>query len=112
MLRGGRFDTYIYVSVPNQTAREFLVKKVLQGLPMEDDVDLSKLAWALERYGGGDITSICEKIKLNMYMRSLKIGTTQKINQEDCNRILTMSHNMIATEYLRKFEAFRLNGNG
>ena len=62
MLRGGRFDTQIYVGVPDQTAREFLVHKVLDGIERDEEVDLSKLAWALEGYGGGDVTAICERI--------------------------------------------------
>ena len=107
MLRGGRFDTHIYVSVPDLAAREFLVNKVLKGLPLEDDVDLSKLADALEGYGGGDITAICEKIKLNAYMRSLKAGSAQKISREDCNSVLINSHNMITPADLAKFQKFR-----
>ena len=107
MLRGGRFDTHIYVGVPDQAAREFLVNKVLKGLPMEEDVDLKKLATVLEGYGGGDITAICNKIKLNTYMRALKAGTPQKISRDDCNRVLASSHNMITAEDLAKFEKFR-----
>ena len=111
MLRGGRFDTHIYVGVPDQTAREFLVNKVLKGLPMDEDVDLSKLAWALEGYGGGDITAICGKIKLSAYMRSLKVGSPQNITREDCNDVLVSSHNMITAEDIEKFEKFRASGS-
>ncbi len=111
MLRGGRFDTHIYVGVPDQTAREFLVDKVLSGLPMDDDVDLAKLAWALEGYGGGDITAICGRIKLAAYMRSLKTGTVQNITREDCNAVLLASHNMITTEDIERFEKFRQTGS-
>lgn len=111
MLRGGRFDTHIYVGVPDQAAREFLVNKVLKGLPMDEDVDLSKLAWALEGYGGGDITAICGKIKLAAYMRSLKVGTPQNITREDCNGVLLSSHNMITAEDIEKFEQFRKTGS-
>ena len=111
MLRGGRFDTHIYVGVPDQTAREFLVNKVLKGLPMDEDVDLSKLAWALEGYGGGDITAICGKIKLAAYMRSLKVGSPQNITREDCNSVLLSSHNMITAEDIEKFEQFRQSGS-
>lgn len=110
MLRGGRFDTHIYVGVPDQAAREFLVNKVLKGLPMEEDVDLKKLASVLQGYGGGDITAICEKIKLNTYMRSLKAGAPQKISRDDCNGVLLTSHNMITAEDLAKFERFRRTG--
>lgn len=107
MLRGGRFDTHIYVGVPDQAAREFLVNKVLKGLPIEDDVDLKKLASALEGYGGGDITAICNKIKLNTYMRALKAGVPQRISRDDCNRVLVASHNMITAEELAKFQKFK-----
>ena len=107
MLRGGRFDTHIYVGVPDHAAREFLVNKVLKGLPMEEDVDLKKLATVLEGYGGGDITAICNKIKLNTYMRALKAGTPQKISRDDCNSVLLASHNMITAEDLAKFENFK-----
>ena len=107
MLRGGRFDTHIYVGVPDQAAREFLVNKVLGGLPIEEDVSLKKLASALEGYGGGDITAICNKIKLNTYMRALKAGAPQRISRDDCNRVLASSHNMITAEELAKFQKFK-----
>lgn len=110
MLRGGRFDTHIYVGVPDQEAREFLVKKVLQGVPLDKDVDLVKLASVLDGYGGGDITAICDKIKLNAYMRSLKVGSPQNISRSDCNSVLLSSHNMITAEELAKFEKFRRGG--
>ena len=78
---------------------------------MDEDVDLSKLAWALEGYGGGDITAICGKIKLAAYMRSLKVGSPQNITREDCNSVLLSSHNMITAEDIEKFEKFRASGS-
>lgn len=111
MLRGGRFDTHIYVGVPDQAARLFLVNKALKGLPMDDDVDLEKLAWALEGYGGGDITAICNKIKAKAYMRASKMGMAQNITREDCNGVLLSSHNVITKEDLENFEKFRLTGS-
>ena len=110
MLRGGRFDTHIYVSVPDQSAREFLVSKVLKDVPMDNDVDISCIAEALEGFGGGDITAICEKIKLSAYMRSLKVGTPQNITISDCDKIISESHNMISDEDLFKFESFKNDG--
>jgi transitional endoplasmic reticulum ATPase len=110
MLRGGRFDTHIYVSLPDLNAREFLVSKVLEDLPMDADVKISSIAEALEGFGGGDITAICEKIKLSAYMRSLKSGSTQNITISDCNKIISESHNMITEDDLLKFESFKNNG--
>ena len=107
MLRGGRFDTQIYVGVPDQAAREFLVHKVLDGIERDEEVDLSKLAWALEGYGGGDVTAICERIKLEPYKREVSTGEPQKITRDDCNKILTNSRNVITQEELEKFTAYR-----
>lgn len=112
MLRGGRFDTQIYVGVPDQAAREFLINRALGGIAKEEKVDLSKLAWALEGYGGGDVTAICEKIKLEPYKREVLTGEAQKITCEDCNKILFSSRNVITPEELEKFKAYREGNYG
>ena len=112
MLRGGRFDTQIYVGVPDQAAREFLVNRALGGIAKEADVDLSKLAWALEGYGGGDVTAICEKIKLEPYKREVLTGEAQRITREDCNKVLSSSLNVITPEELEKFKAYREGNYG
>lgn len=112
MLRGGRFDTQIYVGVPDQAAREFLVNRALGGIAKEEDVDLSKLAWALEGYGGGDVTAICEKIKLEPYKREVLTGEAQRITREDCNKVLSSSRNVITPEELEKFKAYREGNYG
>ena len=112
MLRGGRFDTQIYVGVPDQAAREFLVNRALGGIAKEEDVDLSKLAWALEGYGGGDVTAICEKIKLEPYKREVLTGEAQRITREDCNKVLSSSRNVIKPEELEKFKAYREGNYG
>jgi transitional endoplasmic reticulum ATPase len=108
MLRGGRFDTQIYLGAPDFEARLFLVEKALNDLPKNDDVDFKKLADALESYGGGDIVSICEKIKLEAYKRAVKTGVAQNITRDDCNKILTSSRNIITKEELNKFEKYRM----
>jgi len=107
MLRGGRFDTQIYVGVPDQKAREFMVNKAMRNLPLEPDVDLCKLAMALEGFGGGDIVAICDKIRLEAYKRSVRLGTIQNITRDDCNAILSNVHNHISAEEMAKFVAYR-----
>ena len=68
---------------------------------------LTKLAWALEGYGGGDVTAICERIKLEPYKREVSTGEPQKITRDDCNKILTNTRNVITQEELDKFTAYR-----
>lgn len=107
MLRGGRFDTQIYVGVPDQAAREFMVHNAMKNLPIDHDVDLQKLAKALEGFGGGDIVAICDKIRLEAYKRSVRFGSKQNITRDDCNVILSGVRNHISDEEMAKFMAYR-----
>ena len=107
MLRGGRFDTQIYVGVPDQKAREFMVNKAMKNLPLEPDVDLQKLAKALEGFGGGDIVAACDKIRLEAYKKSVRSGKQQNITRNDCNLILSTIRNHLTQEELDKFIAYR-----
>lgn len=110
MLRGGRFDTHIYVGLPDKKAREFLVGKALKGVPVEPDVDIAAIADAVKGYGGGDIDAICEKIKLKAYMKSIKRNKPVPVSNEDCREVINSTHNHITQDELDKFEAFRSNG--
>jgi transitional endoplasmic reticulum ATPase len=112
MLRGGRFDTQIYVGLPDQQARLFLVKKSLEGVPAEDDFSMEELSQALEGYGGGDIVSICEKIRLQAYKRAVQTGKAQKIAKADCHKAISGQRNIITKEELLRFENYRAGIKG
>ncbi len=107
MLRGGRFDTQIYVGVPDKTAREFLVNKSLGKLPLSDDVDLAEIAQRFEGFGGGDITAVCDKIGLEAYKKSIKLGKMQPVSREDCEYALANAKNSITKEELDRFEEYK-----
>ncbi len=107
MLRGGRFDTQIYVGVPDKEAREFLVNKSLGKLPLNEDVDLKELAMRFEGFGGGDITAICDKIGLEAYKKSVMLGKMQCVSREDCENALQNAKNSITPEELQRFEAYK-----
>lgn len=110
MIRGGRFDTHIYVTIPDYEARKFIIKKAFSDVPMEEDFDYDKLTTLLDGYGGGDIVSICEKIRLKAYKKSIKTGIEEKVSIDDCYSVLNKHHNVITSEELERFENFQ-NGD-
>ena len=107
MVRGGRFDTQIYVGLPDERAREFMVNKSLKKLPKDDDVDLKEFAHSLDGFGGGDITAICEKVKLEAYKRAIKSSKIENITKADLARAIEGTRNVITEEELAKFTAYR-----
>ena len=111
MIRGGRFDTHFYVRLPDKEAREFLVNKVLGSLPLDSDVDLKDLAMKFEGFGGGDITAMCDKIKLEAYKKSVKLGKKQNISLSDCETVLKNTKRSVSDEELARFEAYKNGEN-
>ena len=107
MLRGGRFDTQIYIGVPDQKAREFMVNKAMKDLPLDPDVRLSDIARRLEGFGGGDIVAACDKIRLEAYKKSVRLGKKQNITKADCDLILSGLRNNTGADEIAKFEAYR-----
>ena len=107
MIRGGRFDTHIYVGVPDQNAREFLVKKAFKDIPMSSDIDLNVIAKKLMGYGGGDIMAICEKIRLNAYKKAVKTGKDEPITLQDCEKVISKHVNVITQEEIERFIKFQ-----
>ena len=65
MVRGGRFDTQIYVGLPDLEARLFIIEKAFKKVPTDTDVDFAEIARRLDGYGCGDIKSICERNNLS-----------------------------------------------
>ncbi|MFV2016104.1 MAG: AAA family ATPase, partial [Candidatus Heimdallarchaeota archaeon] len=54
LLRPGRIDRLIYVSIPNEDERLQILKVHTKSNPLHNDVDLKKLAQLIPRYTGAD----------------------------------------------------------
>lgn len=111
LIRGGRFDTHIYVGVPDDKARKFLIEKNLNVDNFEQGLDLEYLSNLFKGYGGGDITSMCDKIKKEAYKLAIQTGMEQKITKLSCEKVKLMQKNVITEEELDKFEKFRNGEN-
>ena len=107
ILRGGRFDRQIYVSLPDKEARDFLVNKAIVSLPLDENLSLSIIADSLEGFGGSDIVSICEKIRFEAYKKSIKSKQIEKITLEDCQNAMKGVQNHISQKELDRFEEYR-----
>lgn len=107
MVRGGRFDTQIYVGLPDLEARLFIIEKAFKKVPTDTDVDFAEIARRLDGYGCGDIKSICEKIKLETYMKSVKTGIKKNVSNMDCEKVISNSRNNLSETDLQKFEMYK-----
>lgn len=64
LLRPGRFDELIYVSVPDAAGRERILSIHAAGMPLADDVDLAAIASSTEGFTGADLEDFVRRAGL------------------------------------------------
>lgn len=122
--RGGRFDTQIYVPLPDFEARARLIELALGkdekvkdriDIPCDDDVTIEWLAERFEGYSGGDIKAICRQIINRPLKREIDaLRTTgqvvsDRITREDCECVMKRYINSITDEMLFSYDAYAAN---
>ncbi|MGH2994956.1 MAG: ATP-dependent metallopeptidase FtsH/Yme1/Tma family protein, partial [Gaiellaceae bacterium] len=61
LLRPGRFDRQVFVSPPDLTGREAILRVHTRGKPLADDVDLGAVARQTAGLTGADLANICNE---------------------------------------------------
>ena len=74
LLRPGRFDRHIYVTLPDKEARKEIFRIHTKKKPLAKDVDLDKLAEKTEGYTGSDIATLCNEAVMNAIREHINKG--------------------------------------
>ncbi len=74
LLRPGRFDELIYVSVPDAGGRRRILGIHTEKMPLADDVDLDLLAERTDRFTGADLEDLVRRAGLFALRQSLDTG--------------------------------------
>lgn len=72
LLRPGRFDELVYVTVPDQEGRQRILAIHTADMPLGDDVDLGALAARTEGYTGADLEDLVRRAGLHALRDSLE----------------------------------------
>ncbi|CAN5716732.1 CDC48 family AAA ATPase [soil metagenome] len=73
LLRPGRFDDLVYVSVPEQEGRHHILRIHTTTMPLGDDVDLESIAARTEGYTGADLEDVVRRAGLHALRENLDI---------------------------------------
>lgn len=112
--RGGRFETQIYVPLPDEKARKKFIELELNKLPHDTDVTVEGLAEMLNGYSGADIKAVMKQIANEPLRREVKnilnpeIGKAQgeRVTSTDCAVVIKNYINSVTPEMLLRFEAY------
>ena len=109
-MRPGRFDSKIYVPLPDLNARKKLFELQLSKLPISEDLDLDYLAKITEGFNGADIKEVCEKLKMSAINDSIEKGEEQTIGMDDVQRIEKGIKSSVSLEDIERLKEFEESG--
>ena len=101
LLRPGRFDELIYVSVPDRPGRRKILEIHANGMPLADDVDLDDLAARTERFTGADLEDLVRRAGMFALRESIDSGVVTMFNFE---RALDETRASVTSEMEEEYE--------
>ena len=108
LMRAGRFDTKIYIPLPDKESIRELLSSTLEPIPYDADIDL--LAEKLDGYTCADIVAIANKAKEIYVKRQIIAGDdaeAQPVNTDDILDIISKVKSSVSEEDRRKYEAMK-----
>ena len=106
-LRPGRFNTSIYVPLPDEEARRTIIKKQLDGIPLVDNFDVEKVVLLTDKFNGSDVTEFCDKLKDYALQRTIETGVESKVTNEDVLLTAERVHSSVQLDDIKKIAKYQ-----
>jgi SpoVK/Ycf46/Vps4 family AAA+-type ATPase len=107
VFRTGRFDEKIYIGLPDRAARLGILRKHLEGVPLEGTFDLEPWADRLDGYTGSDIVGIVNAAKRAANGRSVREDTDPVVLTQDVASAFAAIPSSVTAGMIERYEAFR-----
>jgi transitional endoplasmic reticulum ATPase len=106
-LRPGRFGKQIYVGLPDQTAREAIIRYSLKEVPVEDAFSFEDIAARSEGYSGADLAEICRRAKKAAIRRQIASGQNEVVRRNDLDQELMHLNPSVSAAALAEYVKWR-----
>lgn len=117
-LRPGRFDTHIFVGLPDKTAREKIIELNMEDVPVSEEISFQEIAEKAEDYSGADLAQVTYRAKLSAARREKEKKTanpnaiekvaqsevSEKVTRHDFDRALDQVTPTVSEEEIDKIK--------
>lgn len=103
LLRPGRIDRMIYVSLPDEDARKEIFRIKLKRTPLSSDVSMNWLSVNTEGYSGAEIQAVCQEAALSALRDDLNCPHVTSI---DFQRALQTIRPRTSSKLLKLYEEY------
>lgn len=115
-VRPGRFGTRVYVGLPDEEARRYMVESRLNKVraknivSINDDVDVTSIVEKTNGFNGSDITNLMDRVDEISAIRGVATGS-KYITMSDFEKALTEIHSSVQVEDIEKLMDWKDQNN-
>ncbi|MEE9434334.1 MAG: CDC48 family AAA ATPase [Sphingorhabdus sp.] len=103
LLRPGRFDELVYVTVPDKAGRRRILAIHTSKMPLAKDVDLDEVAEQTERFTGADLEDVVRRAGLSALRES--DNNAEEVNMSHFRKALDDSRATVTPEMEEEYKA-------
>lgn len=104
--RSGRFSQKIYIPLPDEKARKFMIEKNMKNVPVSKDFDVDKIVKQTKNYSGADIEELCDRAKDEPLLKAIELDSVVEVTNKDFNNILKIFPPSVTENELEKFAEY------
>lgn len=104
--RSGRFSQKIYIPLPDEKARKFMIEKNMKNVPVSKDFDVDKIVKRTKNYSGADIEELCDRAKDEPLLKAIELDSVVEVTNKDFNNILKIFPPSVTENELEKFAEY------
>ena len=101
--RSGRFSQKIYIPLPDEKARKFMLEKNMKNVPVSKNFDIDKIVKQTELYSGADIEELCDRAKDEPLLKAIETDSVIEVTNKDFDNILKIFPPSVTESELKKF---------
>ncbi|MDE1861200.1 MAG: AAA family ATPase [Candidatus Micrarchaeota archaeon] len=109
IMRPGRFDKVIYMSLPNKEGRSKIFQYYLNKLPVNKGASSESLAELTNRYSGADIKNVCNEVARQIADEAVKESKVLEITQDDIESVIKHTKPSTSLVMLDRFNTFKMD---
>jgi transitional endoplasmic reticulum ATPase len=106
IMRPGRFDSKVYVPLPDEPARHRLLEIYLGSRPLAEDVDFAELVGRLNGYSGADVKAVADRAATIPFMEAIDGAQARSITMKDLLAVIEDTPPSVQKKDLARFETF------
>ena len=110
--RSGRFSQKIYIPLPDEKARKFMIEKNMKNVPVDKNFDVDKIVEQTKFYSGADIEELCDRAKDEPLLKAIAEDRVVEVTNKDFDNILKIFPPSVSESELKEFEKYNNDVKG